>query len=393
MDRPLSTLNVLDFTTLLPGPFATMMLADLGANVVRIEAPHRQDMMRMLPPFDGDTSAWHGLLNRSKRSLALDMKKDGAVSIVKRLVEKYDIVVEQFRPGVMDKLGIGYDALREVNPSLIYCSITGYGQSGPYKDRAGHDNNYLSLAGVMSHTGRKEGGPAALGVQIADVGGGSFGAIAGILAAVIQRQVTGEGQAVDISMFDMSLAWNSTAVSTYLVGGENPLYESTFLNGGTYYDYYRTRDGRYLSVGSLEPKFWQGFCNAIKRPHLIALGNDPTAQAAIKQEIREAITRKDLSQWIEIFGKVDVCVEPVLTVEESLQHPQTIARDMVADVPKAGNSTQQQIASPFKFSGSKAQYSHIGSALGQHTDEILSQAGYNHDQISDMRKQGLLGIV
>ncbi|RME48583.1 MAG: CoA transferase, partial [Caldilineae bacterium] len=269
MPGPLASLKILDFTTLLPGPFASMMLADLGADVVRVEAPHRPDMVRLTPPFDGETSAWHALLNRNKRAIALDLKRPGAAEAVKRLVQTYDIVLEQFRPGVMERLGIGYDALRAVNPRLIYCAITGYGQTGPYRHRAGHDNNYLSLAGVMSHTGRRETGPVPLGVQVADVGGGSFGAVTGVLAAVIHRSQTGEGQFVDISMFDMSVAWNAVAVAHYLVGGENPDYESMWLNGGSFYDYYRTADGRYLSVGSLEPKFWAGFCEAIERPELV----------------------------------------------------------------------------------------------------------------------------
>ncbi|MFQ5421479.1 MAG: CaiB/BaiF CoA transferase family protein, partial [Anaerolineae bacterium] len=201
MNKLLSSLKILDFTTLLPGPFATMMLADLGADVVRVEAPHRADMVRLMPPFDGDISAWHGVLNRNKRSLALDLKQPGAADIIKRLAQTYDIVVEQFRPGVMDRLGIGYDALKAANPRLIYVAITGYGQTGPLKDRAGHDNNYLALSGVMSHSGRRGQGPPPLGVQIADVGGGSLGAMVGLLTAVIHRHVTGEGQQVDISMF------------------------------------------------------------------------------------------------------------------------------------------------------------------------------------------------
>ncbi len=214
------------------------------------------------PPFDGDSSAWHGVLNRSKRSLTLDLKKPGAPEIVRRLVAAggYDIVVEQFRPGVMDRLGIGYEQLRTANPALIYCAVTGYGQSGPLRDRAGHDINYLSLSGVMSHSGRLEEGPAPLGVQLADIGGGSFGALVGLLAAVIERQISGEGQLIDISMLDMMLAWQAHIFSEYLVGKVEPQPEASLLNGGGYYDFYETADGRYLSIGSLEPKFWVAFC-------------------------------------------------------------------------------------------------------------------------------------
>ena len=185
MTGPLASLKILDFSTLLPGPFGSMILADLGADVLRVEAPNRPDMVRLLPPYDGDSSAWHRLLNRNKRSIALDLKKPQAIQIVHQLIADggYDIVLEQFRPGVMARLGIDYEALRLVNPALIYCAVTGYGQTGPYRDRAGHDNNYLALSGIMSHTGRKADGPSALGVQVADIGGGSLGAVIGILSA------------------------------------------------------------------------------------------------------------------------------------------------------------------------------------------------------------------
>lgn len=393
MAGPLSSLKILDFSTLLPGPFASMMLADMGAEVLRIEAPGRPDMIRLSPPFDDDTSAWHALLNRSKRSLALDLKKPGAVEIVTRLVQTYDIVLEQFRPGVMDRLGIGYQALRKVNPKLIYCALTGYGQTGPYKDRAGHDINYLSLAGVMSHMGRKETGPLPLSLQVSDVGGGSFGAVTGILAAVIQRHQTGAGQLVDISMFDTTIAWNSLAASQYLVGGQNPEPEGSWLNGGSYYDLYRTADGRYLSVGSLEPKFWTSFCHTIGRPDLIDQGynTDPKVQQALKAEIQSIIATQSLDTWLTIFATVDVCVEPVLTVSEMLAHPQTQARKMVVDVPKSDGSKQKQIGSPFKFSGGQPTYKYIGAALGVHTEEVLREIGYSAGEIDMFRKAGLFG--
>ncbi|MFQ5612451.1 MAG: CaiB/BaiF CoA transferase family protein [Anaerolineae bacterium] len=390
---PLSSLRILDFTTLLPGPYASMMLADLGAEVLRVEAPHRPDMIRLSPPFDGDTSAWHALLNRSKRSIALDLKRPGAVEVVRRLVQTYDIVLEQFRPGVMDRLGVGYEALRAANPALIYCAITGYGQDGPYRDRAGHDINYLSLAGVMSHTGRRETGPIPLGVQVADVGGGSFGAVVGVLAAVVHRQNTGEGQFVDISMFDASLAWNALAASEFLVGGQNPGWEQGWLNGGGFYDFYRTRDGRYLSVGSLEPKFWQGFCRAIGRPDLIERGyeRDLDVQRALKAEVQATIAGRSLAEWLEVFAAVDVCVEPVLTVEEMLDHPQTRARGMVVDVSRPDGTAQRQIGSPYKFSRSQPDYKHIGAAVGAHTDEALGEVGYSSEEIEALRAAGVFG--
>lgn len=395
MTQPLSSLKVLDFSTLLPGPFGSMILADLGADVLRVEAPHRPDAVRLLPPLDGDSSAWHGVLNRNKRSISLDLKQETAVSIIKQLISQggYDIVLEQFRPGVMDRLGVGYETLSKLNPRLIYCAITGYGQTGPYKNRAGHDNNYLALSGMMSHSGRLETGPPPLGVQIADIGGGSFGAVTGILAAVIQRQATGEGQLVDIAMLDMAVAWQAHVFSSYLVAGEVPQREGWTLNGGSFYDTYKTEDGRYLSVGSLEPKFWRGFCIAIDRPDLIERGADasPENQQALKAEIRQTIKAKPLAAWTAVFAERDVCVEPVLTIPEMLEHPQVRARQMVVDVPKADGTVQQQIASPYKFSRSQIDYRTSGTPPGAHTAEVLLALGYTLDDIAALRDQAVFG--
>ncbi|MFN8486894.1 MAG: CaiB/BaiF CoA-transferase family protein [Caldilineaceae bacterium] len=392
MPPPLTSLKILDFSTLLPGPFASLHLADLGAEVLRVEAPNRPDLMRLTPPFDGEHSAWHSLLNRSKRSLALDLKHPAAVEIVKQLVQKYDIVLEQFRPGVMDRLGVGYAALQAANPSVIYCAITAYGQDGPYRDRAAHDLNSLALSGMMAHTGRKATGPLPLGVQVADMGS-SFLAVTGILAAVIQRMQTGEGQFVDISMFDTALAWNALAASQMLVGGEEPEREGWLLNGGSYYDCYRTSDDRYLSVGGLEPKFWSGFCQAIGRPDLISQGLNaaPSAQQTLKQAIAETISARPLAEWMAIFEQVDVCVEPVLSVAEARAHPQTQARQMVVAVPKPDGTHQSQTGTPIKFSASQPIYQHIGATRGEHTAVIMQELGYSENEIAELRQSGLFG--
>ena len=384
MSGPLASLKVLDFTALLPGPFATMALADMGVNVVRVESPTRPDMVRFLPPFDGDVSAWHGVLNRNKRSLALDLKQPAAVAAVQRLVAPggYDIVIEQFRPGVMERLGLGYEALRALNPALIYVALTGYGQTGPLRDRAGHDNNYLALAGTLSYSGRAAAGPPPLGIQVADVGG-AMGALVGLLAAVVQRGATGRGQFVDVSMFDLMVAWQAHLIAHCLVGGETPAPEGMALNGGRAYDLYQTQDGRWLSVGSLELKFWEGFCVAIGRADLIApgLSQDDGEQARVKATVREAIAARPLAEWIAVFAPLDVCVEPVLTVPEMLAAPQTAARGLVVDVPRPGSGAQRQIASPWRFSEGAAEYRHVGAPLGQHTAEVLRAAGFSDEEI------------
>ena len=286
MNGPLSSLKILDFSTLLPGPFASLLLADMGAEVLRIESPSRVDLTRVLPPHVDGVSASHAYLNRNKRCISLDLKSPAAVEVVKKLVSEYDIVLEQFRPGVMDKLGVGYAALKAINPQLIYVSITGYGQTGPYKDRAGHDINYLALSGVASYTGRAESGPLPLGVQVADIAGGSLHGVVGLLAAVVQRQVTGQGQQVDISMTDCAFSLNAMAGAGYLAAGEEPQMQGNALNGGSFYDYYASRDGQWFAVGSLEPQFMLQLCAAIGRPELAKWGLRPDKQTELKSEIR-----------------------------------------------------------------------------------------------------------
>ncbi|MGH8447834.1 CaiB/BaiF CoA transferase family protein, partial [Pseudomonas sp.] len=319
MPGPLASLKVLDFSTLLPGPFASLMLADMGAEVLRIESPTRMDLLRVLPPHDQGTSASHAYLNRNKRSLALDLKQAEALEIMRELIKDYDIVLEQFRPGVMERLGLGYEALKAINPRLIYVSITGYGQTGPYKDRAGHDINYLALAGVASHTGRQDSGPLPLGVQLADVGGGSLHAVVGLLAAVIARQQSGVGQYLDVSMTDCSFSLNAMAGAGYLACGVEPGWENHALNGGSFYDYYRTRDGRWMSVGSLEPAFMQQLCAALKRPELAAQGlsPQPEQQKALKLALQVEFEKRSFDELCALFAGVDACVEPVLSLSEA----------------------------------------------------------------------------
>ncbi|GLK89764.1 CaiB/BaiF CoA transferase family protein [Pseudomonas turukhanskensis] len=387
MKGPLSSLKVLDFSTLLPGPFASLLLADMGAEVLRVESPSRMDLVRVLPPHDNGVAASHAYLNRNKRAIALDLKQAAAVEVVKQLVQDYDIVLEQFRPGVMDKLGVGYAALKAINPKLIYVSITGYGQTGPYKDRAGHDINYLALSGIADQTGRLDSGPLPLGIQAADIAGGSLHGVIGLLAAVIQRQHTGQGQQVDISMTDCIFSLHAMAGAGYLACGEQPKMESQALNGGSFYDYYRTRDGRWFSVGSLEPQFMQPFCAAIGRPELAAhgLSPKPEQQRALKQQIQLEFEKRNCAEWSEIFAALDVCVEPTLSLAEAVEHPQLQARELVVEVPREGLAPQRQIASPIKFSSGSPEYRHIGAPLGAHTAEVLAELGYSAEQIAALR--------
>jgi len=388
MPGPLASLKILDFSTLLPGPFASLLLADMGAEVLRIESPTRTDLLRVLPPHDQGVSASHAYLNRNKRSLALDLKQPEALEIITALLQDHDIVLEQFRPGVMERLGLGYEALKAINPKLIYVSITGYGQTGPYRDRAGHDINYLALAGHASYTGRVDSGPLPLGMQVADVAGGSLHAVAGLLAAVIARQHSGLGQYLDVSMTDCAFSLNAMAGAGYLACGEEPGRETQVLNGGSFYDYYRSRDGRWLSVGSLEPAFMKQLCTALGLEELAALGlsPQPARQKQLKDALKIEFEKHDFAELCALFAELDACVEPVLSLGEAVRHPQLQARQLVTQVPRGDGSSQAQMACPLKFSGGLPEARHIGAELGEHTDEVLGALGFSGERISDLRR-------
>ncbi|EPL14982.1 CaiB/BaiF CoA-transferase family protein [Pseudomonas sp. CF161] len=388
MHGPLASLKVLDFSTLLPGPFASLLLADMGADVLRIESPTRMDLLRVLPPHDHGVSASHAYLNRNKRSLALDLKQPEALEVVRQLVLDYDIVLEQFRPGVMERLGLGYEALKALNPKLIYVSITGYGQTGPYRERAGHDINYLALAGLASYTGRQDSGPLPLGIQAADIAGGSLHGVVGLLAAVIARQHSGVGQHLDVSMTDCAFSLHAMAGAGYLACGVEPQREDQMLNGGSFYDYYRSRDGRWLSVGSLEPGFMQALCAALGRPELAAQGLSPRPeqQQALKQALQIEFEKRDFAELCELFAALDACVEPVLSLAEALEHPQLQARQLVSQVPRGDGSAQAQMACPLKFSQGLPEPRHIGAAVGAHSEQVLRELGYSPERIDQLRR-------
>ena len=391
MAGPLKGLKILDFTTLLPGPYATMMLADLGAEVLRIISGSRPDLTAFMPPFLPGTnlSAAMASLGRGKRCMALNLKETRAVAIVRRLVAEYDIVIEQFRPGVMAKFGLDYETLKAENPELIYCSLTGYGQTGPFSNRAGHDINYLARSGMMSCSGRKETGPTLTGIQIADVASGSNNAVIGILAAVVHRQNTGEGQHVDVSMTDGVVAFNAFAAAAFLADGTETGYETGFLNGGSLYDFYEAKDGKFLSFGGLEPQFFAAFCETIGRPDLTPGGVAPPELTRIKEEIRAILKTKTRDEWLALFATVDACVEPVLSLGEALADPQVSARGMVVEVDLPGGGTVRQLGHPIHYSVTKPEYRAAGCAAGAHTHEILHELGYRDEEIDEFENTGL----
>ena len=388
----LSGLKILDFSTLLPGPYATMLLADMGAEVLKVSMKGRADIALDYPPYleqDPTLSANQAWLNRNKKTMFLNLKKPEAREIVIKLIAEYDIIMEQNRPGTMERLGLDYETLRKANPRLIYCSLTGYGQTGPMRLRAGHDINYLARSGNMSCAGRKAEGPPLTNIQIADVAAGAMNCVVGILAAVQYRHTTGKGQYLDVAMMDGLLPFTSMDGAGCLAGGPEPRREACRLNGGSAYDFYETADGRYMSVGALEPKFWEAFCTAIGCPELIAGGAEPEDIPALKARLREVMRTKTQREWTALFAQVDACVEPVLTVGEALREdPQVRAREMVVDVPLPlrPEVTVKQVGFPFKMSESPAEYRHGGYPLGYHTHEVLAALGYDPEQVRRMEE-------
>lgn len=388
--QPLKGLKILDFSTLLPGPYATQLLADMGAEVLRIEAPKRPDLLKMMPPMVGKVSAAHASINRNKKSLALDLKQPEAKAIIDSLLEEYDIIIEQFRPGVMAKFGLDFDSLKTKRPKLIYCSITGYGQTGPLKDKAGHDINYLALSGLASYSGRQATGPVLSGTQIADVAGGSHHAVMAILAAVIERSTTGKGQYLDISMSDAAFALNTMFGAGALISEKDPAYGTEMLNGGLFYDYYKTSDNRYLSIGSLEPVFANKLMQHLELQHLLGklMDQRPAAQQEVKQAIESKIAAKTLQEWQAEFSELDACVEPVLSINEAAKHPQFIERNMICEAEDdAGNKIKQiNTALPFKHAAAHK----AGVKLGASTQEILKSISMTEEQIQALRAKGCI---
>ena len=390
MSLPLTGLKVLDFTTLLPGPYATQLLADMGAEVLRIESPTRPDLVKLMPPFVGDgkkkVSAAHSTLNRNKKSIAINLKHEAAKEIINKLLPEYDIVIEQFRPGVMQRLGLDFPTLRKIQPRLIYCSITGYGQTGPLKDRAGHDINYLALSGLASFSGRKETGPILSGTQIADIAGGSHHAAMAIMAAVIQRASTDEGQYLDISMSDAAMALTTMFGASALASNKDPDYGHEMLNGGLFYDYYQTSDDRYISIGSLEPNFALVLLKILELNVLAGSLADQSieAQNHLKSAISAKVKAFPLSHWKTKFSEVDACVEPVLTMSEAFSHPHFFAREMITQaIDSNGNEIAQiNTALPFK----RKVPHHAAGALGSDTHEVMRKLGYSDKQISNLEK-------
>lgn len=391
----LEGLKILDFTYLLPGPLATMTLADLGADVLKVESPTKIDLVRYVPPFldpEQTISCVHAHLNRGKRSLALDLKHPASLDVITRLIrdQGYDIVVEQFRPGVMERLGLSYEKLSRIKPDLIYCSLTGYGQTGPLKDRAGHDINYLSLAGIMGYSGTRDQGPVLMGVPVADIAG-AHNTVAGILAAVIKRLRTGTGQHVDVAMTDSIFAYHALAGTRVLAGDAEPGYETDVLAGGSLYGFYGTADGKYLSFGGLEEQFSSAFFETLGLPELIPGGvMQFSGIEEARARIQAVIRSQPLAYWVEKFKERDACAEPVLNFSEAAESEHARQRGLTVDVPGPDGRNIRQIACPIKFSRDAARYPWAGCALGRDSLQIVRSLNYSEEQITSMLAEGVI---
>lgn len=394
MSGPLAGLRVLDLSRLLPGGFCSLLLADLGADVLKVEDTGMGDYVRWSPPYvegaaDSARSALFLSLNRNKRSIRVDLKSDAGKEVLLRLARDHDVLLESFRPGVLDRLGVGYERLAQENPGLVYCAITGYGQDGPKRDTAGHDMNYLALAGLLGITGEADGPPIQAAGQIADVGGGALMAAVGILAALRERERSGRGQLVDVSMFDGALSWLGMVAAALLADGQVPRRGRLPLAGQVAcYRPYACKDG-WVSCGALEPKFWQAWCRGVGREDLIeqqfaAPGSDG------HRAIEEVFASRTRAEWAAFNAEHDCCLEPVLDLDEALESDLTRAREMVVELEQPGASAPVKLLGlPIKLDRTPGDPTRApGPALGEHTDEVLAAAGYDAEQIAALRASG-----
>jgi alpha-methylacyl-CoA racemase len=394
-EPPLSDVKILDLTRLLPGGFCTLLLADLGADVIKVEDTGQGDYVRWAPPYYGSEehtplgtrSAIYLALNRNKRSVRLDLKQEGGRQALLKLTESADVLVESFRPGVLERLGVGFDVLSQANPALVYCPITGYGQDGPNRDRAGHDMNYLGLNGILGLTGEAGGPPIQSGAQIADLGGGGLMAAVGILAALQEARRSGEGQMVDISMTDGSLAWLVMEAGRYFGSGEVPERGNIMLSGGIVcYRPYEASEG-WVTCGALEPKFWQRFCRAVDREDLIEKQFEKPGSDA-HREVAEIFRTRTRAEWKAFNDEHDAMIEPILELDEALESELVRERRMVVSYEQPEMGEIQQLGFPIKLSRTPAGIHRPAPALGEHTAEVLGDSGYSAEEIEALQESG-----
>lgn len=373
MNLMLEGLRVVDFTRLLPGPFATLLLADMGAEVIKVEDTSGGDYARYYPPMVGESSAFFESVNRNKKSVTLNLKTAEGRAAAQKLIASADVVIESFRPGVMAQLGVGYEDAKAVKSDIIYCSISGYGQTGPLSARAGHDMNYMAHAGMMAQTGAS---PSVPGFQLADIAGGALYAALGIVSALFHRDRRGVGTYLDISMTEGALSFGLPMFAMHAAGAETAPGGAMLSGGIAAYSLYPTADGRWLSVGALEPKFWSGFLATIDAPHLMGNGHAP--DPAAKHAVAEIIQTRTLAEWMEIFQGRDVCVEPVLNLDEVLVSELHRARKVFFQL-----SGVQHARTPLT-----PEREHTAApAIGQHNREIFEALGIDVPELQNTELQ------
>ncbi len=387
MPAPLTGLRILDLSRLLPGPYGTELLAGMGAEVIKVEDPRGGDYLRSIPPFMNGQSAHFLAVNHGKKSLAVDLKQPAGLAAFLRLVPTADALLESFRPGATARLGVGYAALRGLNPRLVYCSLSGYGQNGPYRDRAGHDVNYIALAGLLGLSGEAGGPPAIPPTQIADLSGGMMAALA-ILAGVLAARTTGEGRYLDVGMLDVAASWTGAhALPCQQASGVTPGREGLLLTGQMpCYHVYQTLDGGYVSLGAIEPQFWQAFCQAAGRPDLVARQFAPEAIAQVSELFRTR-TRQD---WQALLAGVDCCCEPVLSLDEALAGEQARARGLFQPMP--GAEDYLTVRSPVVMEAMQTGPESPAPRLGRDTEELLRQVGYQDAEIRALAQAGAVAV-
>jgi alpha-methylacyl-CoA racemase len=404
-DLPLAGISVLDLSRLLPGGFCSLLLADFGAEVLKVEDTGMGDYIRWSPPYveGAEQSAKSALflaLNRNKRSIRLDLKRDEGREALLRLVAEHDVVLESFRPGVLDRLGVGYERMREVNPGIVYCAISGYGRSGPKREASGHDMNYLGLVGLLGLTGERGGPPMQAAGQIADLGGGALMAAFGILAALRERDGiparpsgarpgSGEGQVVDVSMADGALSWLSMVAAAYFADGNTPHRGELLLAGSVIcYRPYECADG-WVTLGALEPKFWQAWCRGVGREELIERQFEAPGSDAHTQVV-DVFKTRTRSQWEQFAREHDCCLESVLELDEALDSELVRAREMVVNLQQPGvEGGVRQLGVPIKLERTPGAHDRLpGPALGEHTEEVLAAVGYSAEEIAALLKSG-----
>jgi crotonobetainyl-CoA:carnitine CoA-transferase CaiB-like acyl-CoA transferase len=383
---PLEGVRVLDLTRLLPGNYCTLLLADLGADVMKVEEPGRGDYIRWAPPLVDGEGAVHRALNRGKRSATLDLKASEGSAVLRRMVRHADALVESYRPGVLDRLGVGFEALRAENERLVHCAITGYGQDGPYRDRAGHDIDYIGYAGILHATGAPDGPPVLPAVQVGDFGGGMAAALA-IAAAVGEAARTGRGRFVDVSMLDVAMSWSGVLLAWYLATGEPPPRGGMPLDGGlACYRVYRCADGKHLAVGALEPRFWRTLCEELGLADLGDVHLDPGRQEEIASRLQGVLGKRTRDEWVDLLASKETCVAPVNDVSEAVRDPQVEHRRLVA----SAEGTFVGPGPAVRLADGGAAAMRPAPALGEHTEEILREAGFDGDEVAALRQNGVV---